>query len=94
LKDQAFVFFTLIHCSSLFNMLSKTAVLLAAIIPSVLGQNANTTATSDVGSSSAFSPTPVTTAVPSATAALNAPVPGQGEYPPLQGEPARSGWYS
>jgi alpha,alpha-trehalase len=35
--------------------------------------------------SSSFSPTPVTTAVPAPTTALNSSVIGQGIYPPLQG---------
>ncbi|KAI9637637.1 Six-hairpin glycosidase-like protein [Dioszegia hungarica] len=51
---------------------------LLVLLPLVLGQN-NTQA-----SSASFSPTPVTTAVPSATASLNQTVPGQGVYPPLQ----------
>lgn len=33
-----------------------------------------------------FSPTPVSTSVPSPTAPLDSIVPGQGNYPPVQGE--------
>jgi hypothetical protein len=45
----------------------------------VKGQNVTTTG------AQSFSPTPVSTAVASATASPGTPVPGQGSYPALQG---------
>ncbi|WWC71393.1 uncharacterized protein I206_105348 [Kwoniella pini CBS 10737] len=59
----------------------RSVVFLSSILLSLnQAQAQNITQTSSIS----FSATPISTTVPSATVALDTPVPGQGDYPPIQ----------
>ena len=58
--------------------------MLSVFLAPLLGALAFAQNTSSAAGSSGSQPTPVSTAVPSATGSLSDPVPGQGSYPPLQ----------